>query len=173
MAWQTDMLILLRSFINDSVTPYTYDDSRLEEVVVSAAFCVANEIDFAYSYTIDLENVSIDPDPVDDTSEVAFQVLVCMKAACLISSGEYRTASDKAVMFKDGPSQYDGRAAVEAKSKLMQDCLAAYNKARTAYLTGNGLHGAAIVTPLNIGIYGGISGKTLSSPSRDIYGNWS
>jgi hypothetical protein len=174
MAWQTDMLILLRSFINDSVTPYTYDDSRLEEVVVAAAITIVNEIDFANTYTIDLENVSIDPDPVDSTEEMAFQVLVCRRAAILIFGGEYRTASDKAISFKDGPSQLDARGITDAKRRLLEDAQREYQAARVAYLTGEGMHGRGIVTPFNIGAITSIPGsaQTLGPPQRDMYGNW-
>jgi hypothetical protein len=172
MAWQTNMTILLRDFIDDAVPPYEYDDSRLEQVLCTAAFTVLTEVDFSYSYTVDVEALTITPDPVDTTSEAAFQILVCRKAAVIILSGEFRVASNKAMSFRDGPSQMDMKGVAEAKRAMLRDAKAEYARARTTYLTGDGMHGSAIVTPMNIGIYGGLSSKTITQSMRDGYGNW-
>jgi len=173
MSWQSTMVLLLREFVSDAVETYTYSDVRLQEVIVAAATSVIMEIDFTYTYTVDIDNITISPDPVSGTSEIAFQVLVCRKAAQLIYGGEYRDASNRAINFKDGPSTIDSRGVAEAKKKMLDDASAAYNGTRTAYLTGNGMSGAAIVTPFNIGMYGGAYSTEWSGLPRNIHGNWS
>jgi hypothetical protein len=160
--------------INDMVTPYTYADERLEELIVCAAVQVNADVDFNYTYNVDIAQYSISPDPVSGTGEIGFQVLVCRKATYLVFNGEYRDASNKALSFKDGPSSLDTKGVADAKSKLLEEAKEAYERARTAYLTGDGLHGAAIITPHNLGVYEGQPGSgMLTSPLRDMYGNWS
>ena len=168
MAWQQTMVTLLRAFIQDMDETYTYTDERLEEILVASALTVMMEVDFANSYTVSLSNYNITPDPVDSTGEIAFQVLVARKAACIIVSGEAKTTAGKAIAFKDGPSSIDTRDGANITHQLAKDSCEAYTKARTAYLTGDGMSGKGIVTPFNIGFVSG----TTSITDRSTRGNW-
>jgi len=125
------------------------------------------EINFANTYTVDVGAQTISPDPVTSTSEIAFQVLVSRKAALMVYAGEYRGASNRAINFKDGPSTIDSRGVAEAKKSLLGDAQLGYDKARVAYLTGDGMRGKGIVTPFNIGMV------ETTGTTRDVRTNWS
>jgi len=170
MAWQQILVTLVRNLTGDMTSPFRHSDETIEEIVITAALHVVMEVDFANTYTVNLSQYSITPDPVESTAEVAFQILVALKAVEIIAAGEYRTASDKAISFKDGPSQLDTRGVADAKREILRDAELSYSRARTSYLTGDGLHGVAVVTPYNIGYY---AGKTLATAQREMYGNWS
>jgi hypothetical protein len=167
------MVPLLRDLIGDDVSAFDYSDDRLRDVLVHAGVSVIMEVDFANTYTINVNRQDISPDPVTGTAEIAFQVLVTRKAAYIMLRGEYRRASDKALSVRDGPSSIDGRGIADHKKNLMSAAFSEYDKARIAYLTGNGMHGTGIVTPYNMGVVGGTSSTTVASPRREIYGNWS
>ena len=64
MPWQNEMTIIVRHLVNDlDSTSYTFTDSRLEEAVLVSAQLSALEIDFENTYTIDVDAVSLSPDP--------------------------------------------------------------------------------------------------------------
>jgi hypothetical protein len=150
--WQSTMITLLRSMIFDMTEPYTYTDERLEEILVAAAVPVNSEVTFANTYTVNLNTYDISPDPVSGTSEIAFQVLVCRKAAYMITFGEAKQGMLKSVSFKDGPSSIDTRDSAKGKLELANQAKEDYERARTNYLVGDGMRGKGIVTPFNIGV---------------------
>ena len=68
MAWQTDLLTMLRNVIFDvDDTDYTYTDNRLKEMLVVAARLVTQEIAFDTDYTVTISTTGISPDPTDST----------------------------------------------------------------------------------------------------------
>jgi len=168
MAWQQTMVTLLRSLIFDLDTPYTYTDERLEEIIVSAALHVIMEVDFANTYTVNLAQYNITPDPVTGTEEIAFQVLVARKASYIILFGEAKSAAAKSISIKDGPSSIDTRDEATKKKQLADDAKKAYDDVRTSYLVGDGMRGKGIVSPYNIGYTGG-----QFNAGRSLHGPWS
>jgi hypothetical protein len=144
MAWETNLLILVRSLINDSVAPYTYSDERLEDLMVTSAVLVLQEVSFATVYTIDLSTPSISPDP-----ETSFETLIALKTACLIAQGEHRGYVRGAIAIKDGPSTIDAKGRAQYSKDLVDSVCALYDKARTQYVINGGSSGVAIITPYN------------------------
>ena len=108
MAWQTDLVTMLRNVIFDvDDTNYTYTDNRLKEMLVVSAHLVNQEIAFDTDYTITISKTGISPDPTDstDANSGAFQNFVVLKAACLADQSTLRTKALAAgVSAKLGPA---------------------------------------------------------------------
>jgi hypothetical protein len=106
MAWQDESVPLLRTILGDAgcgVTNFT--DTRLEELLIAAAYLVAYEIPFSTTYTVRVSQQSITPDPADDAAFINFIVL---KAACLADEGTYRSKSLLAgLQARCGPTMLD------------------------------------------------------------------
>jgi hypothetical protein len=163
MAWQDELVTVLRFLINDLAAIPQYDDDRLEQGLVIAARLVLTEAGFTPVYTADVVNVDIKPDPTDDAGgsrNDAFTNLVATKAACIIDRGAASAAAGQAILVQDGTSRVDLRKAFDARLALLKmgHC-AAYDTMLEEYLTGQGgVHtlGAAIMGPIRIWAnYGG------------------
>lgn len=120
--WQTEMVRLIRHLIDDLDAEPTYSDDRLQELILVAAQLVNMDVDFDTTYTIDLDNLILSPDPTDRTAgtrDDAFINLVILKAACLIDNAEARTAAAQSITIRDGSSMIGlGGSGGIAQSKL-------------------------------------------------------
>lgn len=153
MAWSDNMLQVMRGYINDLTTPYTYSDSRLEELLVIGAYHVKNEVYLATTYTINLNSPSISPDPNSDDS---FVILAGLKAACLLSFSEQKTHALHSVSVSDGFSKYDyGDVAKQMKERYEYLC-EEYDRLRNQYTMGNALVGQIVTGPI---VYNNVSPK--------------
>lgn len=150
MAWQTELVELLRVMVNDLADTPTYSDYRLQRVLVVAAFQVSTELDFSRDFVVDVTAQTITPDPTDgDDRNDAFTNLVCMKAACITDRGEAAAAAKQAIAVRDGTSAIDLRGNLQGKLKLLEKgWCAAYDDAKLEYQAGQ-VHtaGAAIIGP--------------------------
>lgn len=149
--WKTSMVMLLRNHIDDTdVSEPEYTRTKLVDLLIAAAVPVVASVDFDYSYVIDINGKEITPDPTTH-NDMDFQILVVLKAICILARGEYRNKSRSATVIKDGPSTIDtGKTAAEVKAWMKEVC-EDYNDALLSYKMGNGLSGKAIVGPYNIG----------------------
>jgi hypothetical protein len=92
MAWQTDMVTMLRVLINDLGDVQTFTNLRLEQLLVVSAQLVITDIKFNTTYEAGISDLSITPDPTLTASkDDVFTNFVVMKAACLSDIGTYRT----------------------------------------------------------------------------------
>ena len=159
MPWKTEMTSLLRYVINDTdSTRREYTDDRLCNLIVSSAHMTLGVVDFPRDYTIDVPNSGISPDPTSGGRDNGFINLVILKAACMLAAGDYRVASNKGVVIKDGPSSVDPRALVEAKKEIMTSACEKYEKAELEFRLGNSKAGEAIIGPHRNAVYGGGGG---------------
>ena len=108
------------------------------------------EVSFTTTYTVSIAGPTISPDPVSLVDN-GFINLVVLKAACILVTSEYRTASAKGLSVKDGPSSIDGRQVATSKGALAGDMCKKYEDAKKAYQAGDRSAGQAIVGPYNIG----------------------
>lgn len=149
MTWQDITIPMLRVLIGDMGETPTYSDDRLIQILLVSAMFVKNEISFSTTYTIDIINETISPDP--STDEV-FLTLFVMYAACAADISTYRS---KALL--DGISARCGPVSmtVNGHSRSFKDLLsmgpcATYAAMKTAYLFDGGQAGAfchAILSP--------------------------
>ena len=149
MAWQTEMVRILRHIVNDlDSSSYSFSDSRLEETILVAAQLVLTEIDFDKTYTVDVDALSLDPDPTaSPDKDNPFITLISLKAACVIIGSEVRTHSINAVSVRDGSSAIDMKGVAAGFMLLYKDICEKYDHAVLQYKAGNSVVGHAILSP--------------------------
>lgn len=90
MAWQEELTIITRTLVNDLNTPYEFSDCRIQQILAVAAKYVQFDVNLDQKYTVDVIYKNISPDPIEAGDEI-FTSLVCLKAACIIDQGTFRT----------------------------------------------------------------------------------
>lgn len=159
MAWDEEMLTILRVMVNDQAES-VYSDASLKTTLLVAAFQVNQELDFARDYTVSIMGETISPDPtLDDSRDDSFVNLACLKAACITDRGGAILAARQAIAVKDGASAIDLRGNLQGKLRLLEKggWCAVYQDAKFEYLTNasKSIAGAAIMTPFRLYAYGG------------------
>lgn len=167
MAWNAEMLIILRHMISDLGIPPTYADTRLTQLIAVSAQFVQQEVgSFQQNYSIDVVNSIITPDPTVTEVGVsirddAFINLVLLKSACITDNSAARLAAQRAVSLRDADKQIDLRNVSAAMLTIWQKGWCQnYEDTRYAYLAGDvGAAGTAIIGPFRdyaaAGGYGG------------------
>jgi len=146
MSWQNEMVRIVRFLVND-IDGSTYSDSRLEETILVAAQLQYASIDFSQTYSIDVDELSLSPDPTESTRDDWFINIVCVKAACIILGSEAKTLAAQSYMIKDGPSSIDIGAAYKNTHQLYKELADKLDNMILQYKAGNGSAGQAILTP--------------------------
>ena len=121
MAWDTEMVTMLRYMIDDVDATQKYSDSRLQTLIVITATQVNYDVGaFSQTYTYNIATPSISPDPTDSSNrDDDFITLVTLKAACTISLSEFRDAARKGISFKQGRSSIDTKGMVSGYKDLI------------------------------------------------------
>jgi len=146
MAWQDDMVSMLRVVIDDAGSNPEYTNARLEEVITVAAHFTKKDVDFDSDYTISISDVSITPDPITG-KDYPFVNLVTLRAACLLANSEYKTAGVRAVSVRDGSSAIDQRGVADSRKNWRDMICQDYARAEREYRMGNSQAGEAIIGP--------------------------
>lgn len=90
MAWQQEILTLVRVLVNDlSETPQYGDDQILQSIAVCANF-VQYDVSLDTKYIVDITNISISPDPTVNRDDI-FISLLGLRTACLLDQSTFRT----------------------------------------------------------------------------------
>ena len=152
MAWQNEMTLIVRHLVNDlNSSDYTFTDSRIEESVLVSAQLAALEVDFENTYAIEVDSLSLSPDPTDSSNkDDSFINIVCLKTAQMLLGSELKTHSLNAISLRDGPSALDLRGIVSGLKILFDDINKKYDEAKTQYKL-NGVVGQAILGPYSPG----------------------
>ena len=152
MPWQNEMTLIVRHLVNDlDSSSYIFTDSRLEEAVLVSAQLASLEIDFENTYTIDVDSVSLTPDPTDSSNkDDSFINLVSLKTSQMLLGSELKTHSLNAISLRDGPSALDLRGIVAGLKILFDDITARFEEAKMQYKL-NGVVGQAILGPYSPG----------------------
>lgn len=149
MAWDDDMVTMLRVLVND-IDSTTYTDDKLIQTILVAAFQVKQEATFPYEYTVSLSNQTISPDPtVAATSDESFYNLTCLKAAAITDRGSAILAARRAISVRDGSSAIDLRGPLAGWLALLKTGWnAVYEAAKNDYLlSGATIAGAMVLSP--------------------------
>jgi hypothetical protein len=94
--WQIEIPIIVRTLINDLDANPIYSDSRIQQLSVVAAQYAQNDLNLSKTYTIDIVNQTITPDPsAPETRDTDFIGFIALKSACMLDQSTFRT---KAVM---------------------------------------------------------------------------
>lgn len=147
MAWDTTMIIMLRSLIGD-LEKEEYTDPRLKQIIVVAAQYVNSEIRFDTKYTVNIAMPSIAPDPTIAPDD-PFVNLTVLKAACMIDRGNMRIAAMSAgIEAKCGPAVLKTLQRMEGfKTLIDSGYCAAYEESKREFQFGNTRHIRAILSP--------------------------
>lgn len=153
MSWNSQMVIILRDMIFD-VDPsnYSYTNARLKQALVTSAYWVYSNLEFANTYAIDVECMDISPDPTSDPIDYDFIALSCMKAACLVLGSELKTRALSAVRVTDGPSTIDMSAVGTQLKPLYDAAIKEFERAKLAYQVGEYSVGKAVLSPYSANI---------------------
>jgi len=104
MSWQTELTTMVRTLINDATKPYQFTDDRIIQTILVAGKYLQFDVSLDHTYSIDVINKTITPDPTDDDDEI-FIILASLKAACLVDQGTLRTkAAMEGVRASLGPA---------------------------------------------------------------------
>lgn len=147
MSWQTEMTSILRGLTGDLDSPYTYSDSRLQQLIVISAQLTQQTIDFQQTYTIDIANTGISPDPTTGTRDDAFINLVSLRTYCLIATGESRAAGSNGISLRSGPDAIDTRDVATNKANEAKNICKLFEDAKFEYQAGNMQPGEVILSP--------------------------
>lgn len=146
MVWNSDLVLMLRVLIGDIDTPQTYTDTYLKRVLITAGIIVDSEIPFGYTYVYSISDLTIIPDPVTNIDQ-AFMSLVPLKAACIITTAEFRSALGQGIKVRDGDSAIDTSVSFRGYRDILElgPC-AAYERLRWTLLASGGV-GKAVLGP--------------------------
>lgn len=139
MAWQDEMVAMLRVMVGDVADTPRYTDERLEGALAVSAKLVLGELAFSQDFVGSASDISITPDPTATASrDDAFVNLVCARTACILDQGGAASAAGQSILVKDGASLVDLRGRFDAmKSLLEKGWCAVYAEMKDAYLVGN------------------------------------
>lgn len=137
MAWTSELVMIVRHLIGD-ICGDTYSDSRLEETIVVSAELMLSETSFINEYSIDVDNVSISPDPTTGTRDDIFIGLVTLKAACVLARGALRDAAAReGIRVKDKMGEIEIKGRFAASAALSKSYCDAYQRAKLEYALNN------------------------------------
>lgn len=151
MAWESECVRILRYLIDDLGTSPDYSDTRLQETFIVAAQLVKQEVEFTTTYSIDVDQLLLSPDPTDSPKDNAFINLVCLKAGCIITRSEMRAkAKTGGILVKDGQSTINTQGQIDGYKVLLEKGLCQeYESAKKDYLLGDLVPGRAVCGALS------------------------
>lgn len=153
MSWQTELVGQLRYIIHDlDSSNYTWTDAQLQNFLGIAAIRVSADLSNwdVPSFTFTFASTTIDPDPIEQSSVI--QLLIMVKAACLIANSELkRTASQSGFTIVDDVSKIETKDMIKSAKEAVDTFCGDYDKAVRAYQEGTAFSGAndalAILSP--------------------------
>lgn len=147
--WQDEITTIVRHLIDDvDSCDYTYSDDRIGTAILVAARLVNGEVRFSTTYTIDIGNGTLSPDPTDPRDD-NFITLISLKTACFIMNSELKTRSCNAITVTDGPSTISMGGSLEGFKILAANACKAYEEAKLTFQVNGGSAGKAVLTPFS------------------------
>jgi hypothetical protein len=120
MAWQSTIPLIVRTLINDWGDPQQYNDQRLTQIILVAAKYVQLDVSLDTTYTVNFNQFTISPDPVDMNDEI-FTGLLALKAACLVDHSTIRTKSmTEGVRASLGPASLSVNGGLDGIKTILQ-----------------------------------------------------
>jgi hypothetical protein len=150
MSWTNEMVRIVRFLVND-LDAASYTDDRLEETILVAAQLLYCTMDFDNTYTIDVDSLSLTPDPtLIDPKDNWFINLVCVKTSCIILGSETKTLAAQSYRITDGPATIDIQGAYKSTKEMYDSCSLKLEKMIVDYRCGNSIAGQAVLTPYTV-----------------------
>jgi hypothetical protein len=120
MAWQTDIISLVRVMINDLGDSPQYSDERLIQTITVAAKYLQFDVNLDHKYDVDLVNQTITPDPTDYGDDI-FLCIAGLKTACIIDQSTFRSkAALEGIRAALGPAQLSVGGHMEGFKQILE-----------------------------------------------------
>lgn len=164
MAWDDEMVAIVRGLIQDYADPDTgdpptYTDDRLSTIILIAGQHVQARVGTAASYKINVADVTITPDPTARANrDESFINLASLKAACILVNAEVRQFTAQGISVRDGTSAVSLSRSPASLSLMQKTYCSEYENALYIYQmngANGGVVGEAVVGPVKAWYYGG------------------
>ena len=152
MAWDDTLVLMVRHLINDYSAPYRYDDDRLKEAIVIGGLITSQDYSYTVSYTFDLANTTISPDPTDTSTYDAEAIaLFSLKASCILSTNDFQASVRDGVRVQDGDDEIDTSGQFKGHAELVKlgPCKSYEKLLETLRRKKSSLSGKAIAGPFS------------------------
>lgn len=118
MVWNIDLVKMLRYYINDIDLPQAFTDEKLKVFILIGLSQLQTSlygIDVGGPYSIDLDLVTVTPDPCESISDknTAFLNLIVLAAACILVRAELK---QKAARY--GFTVTDDKSSISSKDMI-------------------------------------------------------
>lgn len=150
MSWQTEIPIIVRSWINDWSDTPVYSDDRIQQLITVSAQYVINEVNLNNEYTIDIVNNTISPDPTTlEKKDTDFIGFVALKSSCMLDQSSLRTkAAMEGIRAALGPANISVNGALRGYDLILsKGPCALYEQLKMDYEIGNANGIRAILSP--------------------------
>jgi hypothetical protein len=149
MTWDSSLPILVRNAIGDFAAPPKYSDDQLGPLILTASQSVLFNVTPVQPYVIDIENLTLVPDPTDAIiNDTSFIYLVTLKSSSMLLYAEVRAYGQQAIAIRDGTSAIDLKRDLKALMELANTYEKELNKAIAYYFRNAGIiQYKAIVSP--------------------------
>jgi hypothetical protein len=121
MSWQVEIPIIVRTLINDMSENPSFSDDRLLQVIAVSAKYVQFDVVLDHTYTIDVVNPNITPDPTEHDDSI-FISLVSLKSACIVDQSALRTrAAMEGIRAVLGPAQLSVAGSLAGLKMILEE----------------------------------------------------
>ena len=153
MAWQNEMVVVLRHIIDDlDPNNYTFSDSRLEETILASTYLLQVDMEFINAYQINVDEGSLIPDPTTTfPKDDDFIALCTIQAGIILYRSMMKTYSMKGFIISDGPSSLDLSKVVSNLNTIYKDLCDKFDHMVLMYKTGKYGFGKSILGPYSPG----------------------
>lgn len=140
------MVTILRYMIDDLANTPKYDDERLATLILVSAQFTKSENTFRTSYDVDIENMTLEPDPTaEGTRDDAFINLTLLKAACMLAGSGLSKGGG--LLVRENGYSFDDRRVSDARKLQVTTWCTAYTNARKDFSFTDLPVGEAIIGP--------------------------
>lgn len=162
-SWDEELPLVVRDMVGDTSASPKFTDEDLQGLIVSAARAVSAVAPFLNQYTTNRDDLTIVPDPtVALTRDDWFSLLICEKAACVLTRGQLIKTAGQAIRVVDAGSEIDLRDAFRARQASEKTWCAQFDKDLLDYRREVAQNGGS---PPGSGAGGGI-GRQVTGPIR-------
>lgn len=173
MAWDTEIVTMVRYMINDYGTTQTYSDDTLITTILISAQWVQQENSFINRYVTNIDNQTLSPDPTSSSMrDESFMWLVSLKSACMIAQAELKKVSGQAIAITDEGSSIDLRGTLQGKIITGKTFCEDYKNAAWTYRLEKAPVGQGIFGPFSIvstGMNGGHGWENYTARDRALF----
>lgn len=135
MSWDTTLVSIVRSLINDMGATPVYDDSRIEQAILVGGLLASQDFPFSTTYIFDFSTPALTPDPtLPETLDTVAMALFGLKAACTLNLNSYQNSISTGIRVKSGDESVDTTSGFGGFDSILKNGPCAQYKALVADL---------------------------------------